>query len=52
MVSSLERKSAGTGAVSGDSVLQRIQRIFEKDHGLAPERVVPAARILADLGLD
>ena len=52
VVTSLERKSAGTGGVSGDSVLQQIQRIFEKDHGVGPERVVPAARILADLGLD
>jgi len=52
VVRSLERKGAGSGAVSGESVLQRIRQIFEKDHGVGPERVVPAARILADLGLN
>ena len=52
VVASLERKGGAVGGVCPDSVLQRIQRIFEKDHGLGPERVVPAARIIADLGLD
>ena len=51
VVSALERKGGGSGDVCGEAVLQRIQRIFEKDHGLGPERVVPAARIVADLGL-
>ncbi len=52
VVRSLQRKGAGTSEVSGDSVLQRIQRIFEKGHGIGPERVVPTARIIADLGLN
>ncbi len=52
VVLALEQQGSVPGRVCPDSVLRRLQGIFEKDHGLAPERVVPAARILADLGLD
>ncbi len=52
VVASLERKGGAPGGACPDSVLQRIRQIFEKGHGIGPERVVPAARIIADLGLD
>lgn len=52
VVWALESKMDDAAPVDPEAVLKRIQRIFETNHGLGPEQVVPAARIIDDLGLD